>query len=250
MNPTAPVVFTIGDSTMRNGAGNGSNGQWGWGSFFHLFFDANRITVENFAVGGRSSRTFYSSHWNKVLAGIKKGDYLLVQFGHNDGGPLNTGRARASLRGTGNESQTVIMERHGGPEEVFTFGHYLRMYIRQAKARGANVIVLSLTPGNSWDGDKIIRSTETYNNWSEEVAREEGVPYINMNDLVARKYEAMGKEATKAYFADRVHTLFGGAIICGKVAAEAILQLTDCDLKNYIIPQNIERSYNENDIKR
>lgn len=239
-----PVVFLIGDSTMKNGRGKGDNGQWGWGSFFEWFFDLDRISIENHALGGRSSRTFYTEGlWNKVLSGIKKGDYLFIQFGHNDGGPLNTGRARASLKGTGEESQMVIMERHGGPEEVYTFGHYLRIYIRQAKAKGANVIVLSHTPGNSWKGDQMLRNNETYGKWSKEVADAEQVLYIDMNDIIARKFEKMGQQAAAAYFIDRVHTSFDGAVMNAKAAIEGVLQVEDCELKNYILPESLDRNY-------
>lgn len=65
-----PVLFLIGDSTMRTGTkGNGSNGQWGWGFFAHLWFDEERISVENHALGGTSSRTFYKDLWPDVLKG-------------------------------------------------------------------------------------------------------------------------------------------------------------------------------------
>jgi len=232
----APVVMLIGDSTMKNGRGKGDSGQWGWGSFFEQFFDTTRISVENHALGGRSSRTFYTEGlWDKVLPGIQKGDYLFIQFGHNDGGPLNTGRARASLKGTGNESQTVIMERNGGPEEVFTFGHYLRIYIRQAKARGAIPVVLSHTPGNTWNGDKMVRNDETYGKWSKEVAEQEGVLFIDMNDLIAIKCEALGKEKVNALFKDRVHTSHEGAILNCEALTEGIKAIPGLDLKKYIV---------------
>ncbi|SDZ99064.1 Rhamnogalacturonyl hydrolase YesR [Porphyromonadaceae bacterium KH3R12] len=232
----APVVMLIGDSTMKNGRGKGENGQWGWGSFFEQFFDTTRISVENHALGGRSSRTFYTEGlWDKVLPGIQKGDYLFIQFGHNDGGPLNTGRARASLKGIGDESQTVIMERNGGPEEVFTFGHYLRIYIRQAKTRGAIPIVLSHTPGNTWDGNKMVRNNETYGKWSREVAEQEGVLFIDMNDLIATKCETLGKEKTNELFKDRVHTSYEGAILNCEALIEGIETMPKLDLRKYII---------------
>lgn len=246
----APVVFVIGDSTMKNGSGKGDGGQWGWGNFFEWFFDTDRISVENRALGGRSSRTYYTEGlWDKTLAGIKKGDYLFVQFGHNDGGPLNTGRARASLKGIGDESQTVIMERHGGPEEVFTFGHYLRIYVRQAQARGAHVILLSPTPGNSWQDGKIIRNDQTYGKWSREIADQEGIPFIDMNDITARKLEAMGPDATASLFADRVHTTFDGAIMNCKSAIEGIVQWKDYPLNKYVRHDALERTYSTNDIQ-
>ncbi|RNC65960.1 rhamnogalacturonan acetylesterase [Proteiniphilum sp. X52] len=231
----APVVMLIGDSTMKNGRGKGDDGQWGWGSFFEQFFDTTRISVENHALGGRSSRTFYTEGlWDKVLPGLQKGDYLFIQFGHNDGGPLNTGRARASLKGIGDESQTVVMERNGNPEEVFTFGHYLRIYIRQAKARGAIPIVLSHTPGNTWDGNKMVRNNETYGKWSREVAEQEGILFIDMNYLIATKCETLGKEKTNELFKDRVHTSYEGAILNCEALIEGIRTVPGLSLNQYI----------------
>ena len=153
INEKTPVVFLIGDSTVKYDAGNGEDNKWGWGSYLQNYFDTTRISIENCALGGRSSRTYFTEGlWDRVLPAIKPGDYVLIDFGHNDGGPMNTGRARASLRGTGEESQKVVMERDGSTEEVYSFGHYLRLYIRQAKAKGAHVIVMSHTPGNRWTG--------------------------------------------------------------------------------------------------
>lgn len=68
-----PVLFLVGNSTMRTGTkGNGGNGQWGWGYFAPEYFDENKITVENHALGGTSSRTFYNIFWPDVLKGIRK----------------------------------------------------------------------------------------------------------------------------------------------------------------------------------
>lgn len=68
-----PVLFLVGNSTMRTGTlGNGNNGQWGWGYFEHEYFDENKITVENHALGGTSSRTFYNRLWPDVLKGVRK----------------------------------------------------------------------------------------------------------------------------------------------------------------------------------
>lgn len=232
----SPVVFLIGDSTVKNGKGQGDGGQWGWGSFFQQFFDTTRISVENHALGGRSSRSFFTEGlWDKVLPGIQEGDYLLIQFGHNDGGSLNTGRARASLNGIGEESETVIMERNGGPEEVFTFGHYLRIYIRQAKARGAKPVVLSPTPNNKFTGGKIKRMTDTYTKWAREIAEQENVPFVDLNDITADKCDAMGENKAKLLFIDSVHTTEEGAIINGQSVIEGLKALNGFSLNQYII---------------
>ena len=233
----SPVLFLIGDSTVKNGRGDGAGGQWGWADsdYFSRFFDTSRISVENHALGGRSSRTYITERlWDNVFAGLKPGDYLLIQFGHNDGGPLNTGRARASLKGTGEESETVIMERHGGPEEVFTYGHYMRMYIRQAKAKGAIPVVLSPTPGNRWTSGRMNRMTETYTAWAREIAAQEGVPFIDLNDIAAGKYEAMGAEKTGGMFKDSVHTTGDGALIHAESVIEGLRAIPGFPLNDYL----------------
>src|SRR5215469_7469563 len=94
-NPKLPSLFLIGDSTVRNGQGTGTGGQWGWGDFLAPYFNTNKINVVNRALGGTSSRTFYHDQWPAVLAIVKSGDFVIMQFGHNDGGSLNdTNRAR------------------------------------------------------------------------------------------------------------------------------------------------------------
>ena len=88
-DPNLPTLFAIGDSTVRTGSkGDGANGQWGWGAPIADFFDRTRINVENRAWGGTSSRTFRTlGFWGKVLADLKPGDYVIMQFGHNDSSP-------------------------------------------------------------------------------------------------------------------------------------------------------------------
>ncbi len=235
-----PVVFVIGDSTVKNGRDKGDGGQWGWASFFERFFDTDKITVENHALGGRSSRTFLTEGlWQNVLEGLQEGDYLIIQFGHNDGGPFNTGRARASIKGIGEESQNYIMEATGGPETVYTYGHYMRHYIEQAKAHGVKVIALSHTPRNAWNNGNMARVTNTYAQWTKEVAQQENISYIDANDLCASAYEKLGQEATKNYYKDNVHTSYVGAILNGNTIAKAIHQLSDCDLKKYMVQDAI-----------
>ena len=125
--------------------GNGNNGQWGWGYFFHEYFDENKITVENHALGGTSSRTFYTHLWKDVLKGVKKGDWVIIELGHNDNGPYDSGRARASIPGIGKDSLEVTIKETGVKETVYTYGEYMRRYIREVKSKGAHPILFSLT---------------------------------------------------------------------------------------------------------
>ncbi|MBD0351822.1 MAG: lysophospholipase, partial [Flavisolibacter sp.] len=123
-----PTLYIIGDSTVRNGDGTGSNGQWGWGSFMADYFDTTKISVRNLAIGGRSSRTFITEgRWDKIVAELKKGDYVLMQFGHNDGGPLDdTARARGTIQGIGDESKEIYNPITKKQEVVHTYGWYMR----------------------------------------------------------------------------------------------------------------------------
>lgn len=133
-----PVLFLVGNSTMRTGTlGNGSNGQWGWGYYLPEYFNADKITVENHALGGMSSRTFYNKLWPDVLKGIKKGDWVIIELGHNDNGPYDSGRARASIPGIGNESLPVVIKETGVRDTVYTYGEYMRKYIRDVKSHDA-----------------------------------------------------------------------------------------------------------------
>lgn len=138
-----PNLFLVGDSTVRNGRGNGANGQWGWGEPLADYFDPAKINVVNRAIGGRSSRTYITeAHWQEVLNLLKPGDFILIQFGHNDSGPLDDpSRARGTLPGTGEETKEIenpILKRH---EVVQTYGWYMRQYVEQARGHGATIIV-------------------------------------------------------------------------------------------------------------
>ncbi|MFO1512709.1 MAG: lysophospholipase, partial [Verrucomicrobiota bacterium] len=102
-----PTLFLSGDSTVRNGSGKGADSMWGWGSLIGNYFDPEKIRVENRAIGGRSSRTFLTEgRWDEVMKQLQPGDFVMMQFGHNDGGGLTGNRGRGSLKGNGDETQT------------------------------------------------------------------------------------------------------------------------------------------------
>lgn len=110
-----PTLFLIGDSTVKNGQDDGqkkgAQGLWGWGHFLGDYFDTGKITVEDDALGGTSSRTFYNNPklWATVLSKVKAGDFVMMQFGHNDSGPVNdTLRARGTFKSNGDESEAIV----------------------------------------------------------------------------------------------------------------------------------------------
>lgn len=250
-----PVLFLVGNSTMRNGTlGNGSNGQWGWGYFEHEFFDENKITVENHALGGTSPRTFYRDLWQPVLKGIQPGDYVILELGHNDNGPVDSGRARASLKGgLSHDSLMVTVKETGKEEMAYTFGGYIRKFVSDIRSHHAIPILLTLTPRNDYEPDdptKIQRKLTTFTPWIKALAEELNTPFIDLNDISALKLEKYGKWKTNYhFFGDKIHSSEFGAKMNASSCAEGIEACTHPDvskLKTYlktemIHPQRIDQ---------
>ncbi len=227
-----PVLYIIGDSTVRNN----TTGQRGWGDPLVAHFDPAAIEVVNRAIGGRSSRTFITEgRWDAVLANLKPGDFVLMQFGHNDGGPLNDGRARASLKGNGAETEEIVRKSDGKPETVRSYGWYLRKYIADAKAKGATPVVASLIPRNIWKDGRITRAAGDYGGWAKAAAEEGDAVFIDFNTLLADRYEALGPEKTAALFCgtDHTHTGPAGADFNAEAMAAA---LRGTSLGAYLLP--------------
>jgi len=213
-NPKLPSLFLIGDSTVRNGQGDGGGGLWGWGEPIVAFFDQTKINVVNRAVGGLSSRTYLTGgHWERVMAMLKPGDFVIMQLGTNDGGPLNdNSRARGTIKGSGDESQEIenlLTKQH---EVVHTYGWYLRKFITDAKSKGATPIVCSLIPRKTWKDGRIARASDSYGKWAGEAAKAEGVIFVDLNEIIARKYDELGPEKIDPLYGDpHTHTTLAGA---------------------------------------
>jgi lysophospholipase L1-like esterase len=212
----------------------------GWGDPIAGLFDPSKICVENRARGGRSSRTFFTEGlWEKVLADLKPGDYVLMQFGHNDGGSLTQNRARASLKGNGEETQEVTVAATGKAEVVHTYGWYLRRYIADARAKGATPVVLSPIPRNIWKDGRVARAGNDYGKWAAEAARAEGAAFVDLNEIIAGHYEQEGPEKVGAeYFtaADHTHTTPAGARLNAAAVVEGLRELKDAPLDRFLSP--------------
>ena len=224
-----PVLFLIGNSTMRNGTkGNGNNGQWGWGYFAEDYFNKNMISVENQALGGMSSRTFYTRLWPDIQKAIKPGDWVIISIGHNDNGPFDEGRARATIKGIGDDSLMVTIKETGVKETVYTHGEYLRRYIRETRAKGGNPVLMSLTPRNAWEDGRVQRVDKTFGLWAKQVAEQMNVPFIDLNDITATKFEKFGEhKMSYHFFGDKIHTSKFGAVVNAQSAAEGIAACKD-----------------------
>ena len=235
-----PVLFLVGNSTMRTGTlGNGSNGQWGWGFYAHEYYDENKITVENHALGGTSPRTFYNNLWKPVLAAIQKGDYVFLELGHNDNGPIDSIRARSSYRPNEvlevkEDSISIYNKVTKKQETVYTFGGYTRRFINEIRAKGATPILFTLTPRNDYEEDnpkKIKRKLTDFTPAIFAIGKEMNVPVIDLNDISALKLEKYGPWKTDYHFyLDKIHSSAYGARMNAASAAEGILASDDPQL--------------------
>ena len=249
---TNPVMFLVGNSTMRNGTlGNGNNGQWGWGYYFPKYFDANRITVENQALGGMSTRTFYTDLWPAIRQALKPGDWVIVSIGHNDNGEFfDQRRARAVIPGIDMDTCYIgFNQRTQRQDTVYSYGNYLRRYIREIRQKGANPVLMSLTPRNAFDDKgKVVRKPQT--EWAAYVAAVEGVPFVDLNEISGAKLDAFSRwKLQYHFFGDNIHTSKFGAELNAHSAYLGIVKSSDPKLKELMkfmpIPQktiwNIER---------
>jgi len=233
-----PSIFIAGDSTVARGAGGA---QQGWGVPFADYFDPTKVNVVNRARGGRSSRTFITEGlWDQLLANVKSGDIVLIQFGHNDGGAINdASRARGSLRGLGEETREIdnlLTKKH---EVVHTFGWYLRKYIADTRAKGAAPIVCSLVPRKIWKDGKIVRNKDNYAGWAEQVAKAEGGAFVDLNEIIARRYDELGPEKVNALFADEhTHTTAAGAALNAQCVVAGLNALKDNPIEPYLRSDN------------
>ena len=229
-----PVLFLIGNSTMRNGTmGNGSNGQWGWGFFANKYFDGRKISVENQALGGMSTRNFYTDLWPAVRDALKPGDWVIVSIGHNDHADFfDAKRARGVIDGVAEDTLiTGFNLRKQVPDTVYSYGHYLRCYIRDIRQKGANPILMSLTPRDAYDQKGfIVRKPQTQ--WAAYVAATEGVPFVDLNEISGAKLDGFSHwKEQYHFFGDHIHTSAYGAELNARSAAEGIYHSSNPQLK-------------------
>jgi rhamnogalacturonan acetylesterase len=221
LNPALPTLFIVGDSTARNQA------DLGWGDHLAHLFDTSRINVANRAIAGRSSRSYIrEGAWDRVLAEMKPGDYVLLQMGHNDGGDLDGAKPRGSLKGLGDETKDVTLL-DGTPETVHTYGWYIRKYIADTRAKQATPILLTLTIRNIWmadaGGKQHIERDMGFGEEIRQLSTQEHVALVDMGTIEADRLEAEGPAKTALLFPiDHTHTSAEGAEMNAECVVEAL----------------------------
>jgi len=209
-NAALPTFHIVGDSTVRSGGVK--PGLWGWGERIQPFFDTNKINVVNHAIGGRSARTYFTEgRWQKVAAAIKPGDFVIIQFGHNDQGAIGDPANKHRADGTGIGDETVEDTLADGTKEaVHTFGWYMAKFAGEAKTHGATVILCSPIPHKQrWENG---RDFATIADWDAQVARKSSALFLDLTLVITDAYKKIGKEKVESFFADKgTHTTDTGA---------------------------------------
>ncbi|GAA5123683.1 hypothetical protein GCM10023212_22380 [Luteolibacter yonseiensis] len=227
-----PTLWIAGDSTVKSNAP-----MRGWGQDLGTFFDSTKINVVNKAIGGRSSRTFFTEgRWNEILDALKPGDFVIIQFGHNDVGPLDArGKFRGSVKGIGGETEKVVKP-DGSEEEVRSYGWYLREMARSAREKKARVILCSPVPHKKFDGGgKFVRDWAEFRGWVEACAKAEHAAYVDLAEIIATEYDKLPQATVESYFADKgTHTNAEGSLVNAKAVVSGLRGIPTSPLDRYL----------------
>lgn len=242
------TIFTIGDSTMANKKLEGGNPERGWGQMLSRYF-TDGITIDNHAVNGRSSKSFIDEgRWDNVLSKIQKGDYVFIQFGHND--------------------EKDDPKRHTDPGT--TFDTNLRKFVEETRAKGGIPVLFNSIVRRNFgksgadavadaikqddirngidpkapkevieEGAKLIDTHGAYLDSPANVAKELNVAFIDLNSLTHKLVEDLGPEKSKELYLwvqpktvpalpdgreDNTHLNVHGASIVAEMAAKAVAE--------------------------
>ena len=223
-----PTIYGIGDSTMANKIKPDENPERGWGQMLPLFFNDN-ITIDNRAVNGRSTRSFIAEkRWDAIYKILKPGDYVFIQFGHNDA------KEKDSLRYT-------------NPHTAYR--HNLIRFVKESREKGATPIIFSSIARRNFNENGVLISTHgDYTLEARLVAQEYNVTFIDLEYYTELLEQSYGPEKSKQlhlhfkageipYYkedkADDTHLNVKGATEIAKIAIEE-LEKTKIDLVKYL----------------
>lgn len=172
------TVYLIGDSTMSIKDPK-AYPETGWGMPFVFFFDES-VKVDNRAMNGRSTRTFISENrWQPVAENLKEGDYVFMQFGHND-------------------ESVEKKERYTTPEQYKT---NIELFIKQTRDKKATPVLLTPVGRRRFDKEgNVIESHEVYSKIVREIAGEQKVAFIDLDKKSQELYQHFGDEDSKLLF--------------------------------------------------
>ena len=228
--PNLPTIYLAGDSTVTDQA-SGQFPYTGWGQMFSLFLDDN-ITVANHARSGRSSKSFIrESRLNRIAKKLRKNDYLLIQFAHND-----------------------EKDNGGGTQPFTTYQEYLKQYLDLARRAKAHPVLIAPMHRRFFDEKGHIKNTHgEYIKGMRQLALRENVPFVDLAMLSKGYFEELGEERSKQVFLwaepgqyenlpegaeDNTHFSEQGAIEIAKLVAKGIHQANVSPLSNHLLSES------------
>jgi lysophospholipase L1-like esterase len=176
---TPVTVYLAGDSTMAEKKPE-KRPETGWGEMLQKYFDAEKVRIENHAQNGRSTRTFISENrWQAIVDKLKKGDYVFIQFGHND------------------QSKEKV-DRYASPED---YRKNLIRFVAEVRAKKAFPVLLTPVMRRKFDADgKFVDQHGVYPDIVRAVAREYKTPLIDMHRTSEKVLVGYGVEESKKLF--------------------------------------------------
>jgi lysophospholipase L1-like esterase len=173
--PKLPTLFLIGDSTMTDQPREPHNS---WGQMITRFFGPD-IVVASHAESGESARDFIGEHrWAKVMSLIKPGDYVMIQFGHND-----------------------QHDRGPNPGAYASYTTFLKQYVADVRQHGATIILVTPMNRLAFEGNRLVNTLGDFPDAVRKVCQEEQVPLVDLNAMSKVLYEALGPAQAPAVFA-------------------------------------------------
>jgi lysophospholipase L1-like esterase len=238
-NPNLRTIWIASDSTAAMGTR-------GWGSHMADYFDTGKINIVNGAVSGQSSRTFQSAgSWNRIISKAKKDDIILIQFGHNDitdidirdrAGAPDPARQRGDIQTLGEETVQSPLG-----ETVHTYGWYMRKMIHETQEKGAIPIIVSMTVRNIWTGGKVERGANEMARMAIQLAKDQKIQYVDLNNTVADLYETMGPEKVQPlYQPDKTHSTVEGADLNAHYITAGLKALKEHPFDQYLTEKGKE----------
>jgi rhamnogalacturonan acetylesterase len=210
-----PKLLIAGDSTTANYEGGPLQG---WGYFINQYVN---MSVMNLAKNGRSTRSFRKEGlWTQLLSFTQAGDFVVIEMGHNDNGPVlganQTRSDRSTLPGTGDETTTITSmgaNKKNTTEVIHTYGWYLKQMILDVREKRAIPIISSMTPQNVWNNaTSTLRTEYKFRDYAKTVADELKAEFVDHNRYSMRELQDLGPvEAKKLFPRDNTHTNAKGA---------------------------------------
>ena len=198
------TVFMIGDSTMANKDTTGGKQERGWGMMLQQYFKSG-VVVDNHAVNGRSSKSFIDEgRWDVVLSKMKPGDYVIIQFGHNDEKPAADRHTDPGTTFDANLRRFVLESRAKGGIPILCNAVVRRNFYRQVDSSVDDESLRNTTyEDEKVNSDTLIDTHGAYLQSPRNVARELGVPFIDANRVTHDLEQGMGIEGSR-----RLHMWF------------------------------------------